>query len=257
MSVKEQRLTASSRIIQIVFLLVLLIAWAIVGKVKVINAVFLPSPDQVALRFLALLETGELYSNLTVTISEFVFGFALAASAGLAVGFLVGRSAFATVLIEPFIAGLFSIPIVIFMPLFILFFGLGPASKIAFGAVYAFFPIALNTISGVTQVDRNFVRVGVSMGATEMQMFRRIYLPGSLPIIVNGLRIGCVLCFLAVLGSETIAGLSGLGTAIAKSSEAMNTAEMFAYILFVILLAALLNAGLSWAQKRLSPPTRS
>jgi NitT/TauT family transport system permease protein len=91
------------------------------------------------------------------------------------------------------------------------------------------------------------------MGATEKQMFRRIYLPGALPAIGNGLRVGCILCFLAILGAETIAGFSGLGTAIARSSEALNTTEMFAYIIFVIVLAGFLNAALSAAQKRLSP----
>ena len=206
------------------------------------------------MQFLALLETGALYKHLSVTIGEFVAGFAFAATMGLLVGIVVGRSYFATMLLEPFIAGLFSIPIVIFLPLFILFFGLGPSSKIAFGAVYAFFPVALSTITGVGAVDRNYVRVGISMGASETQMFRRIYLPGALPMIVNGLRIGCILCFLAVLGAETIAGLEGLGTAIAKSSEAMNSAEMFAYILFVIPRS--FKRHVDGLQSQFAPPAR-
>lgn len=214
---------------------------------------FLPAPRQVALRLFDLLQTGALYENLIVTISEFFVGFAIAATGGMLVGIVIGRSRYATAVFEPFLAGVFSIPIIIFLPLFLLYFGLGPASKIAFGAVYGFFPIAISTIGGVAQVDRNYVRVGISMGATEKQMFRRIYLPGALPVIGNGLRVGCILCFLAILGAETIAGLSGLGTAIAKSSEALNTTEMFAYIIFVIALAGCLNAALSAAQKRLSP----
>jgi len=239
--------------IRIGVLAALLIAWDLAGEAKVVNAVFLPAPRQVVLRLFDLVQTGTLYENLIVTVSEFVMGFGIAASAGMLVGIVIGRSRYATLVFEPFLAALFSIPIIIFLPLFLLYFGLGPASKVAFGAVYGFFPVALSTIGGVAQVDRNYIRVGISMGATESQMFRRIYLPGALPVIGNGLRVGCILCFLAILGAETIAGFSGLGTAIAKSSEAMNTTEMFAYIIFVVALAALLNASLSAVQKRLSP----
>jgi len=133
---------------------------------------------------------------------------------------------------------------------FILFFGIGVESKIAFGAAYAFFPIALNTIGGISQVDPRFVTVARSMGASERQLFRRVLLPAALPVIVTGLRIGCTIGFLAILGSEMIAGLRGLGSRIVALAEGMNTAEMFAYIVFVIFLAMILNITLSQMQRR-------
>ena len=155
-------------------------------------------------------------------------------------------------MLEPLIAGLFAIPLVVFLPLFILFFGIGVESKIAFGATYAFFPIVLNTIGGISQVDPRFVTVARSMGATERQMFRRVLLPAALPVIVTGLRIGCIIGFLSILGSEMIAGLRGLGSRIVWLAEGMNTAEMFAYIVFVIIMAAILNMSLTRLQKRFS-----
>ncbi len=88
------------------------------------------------------------------------------------------------------------------------------------------------------------------MGASEQQLFRRVLLPAALPVIVTGLRIGCTIGFLAILGSEMIAGLRGLGSRIVTLAEGMNTAEMFAYIVFVIILAMILNVTLSNMQRR-------
>ena len=124
---------------------------------------------------------------------------------------------------EPLLASVFAVPLVVFLPLFILFFGIGVESKIAFGAAYAFFPIALNTIGGISQVDPRFVTVARSMGASERQLFRRVLLPAALPVIATGLRIGCTIGFLSILGSEMIAGLRGLGSRIVTLAEGMNT----------------------------------
>ena len=96
---------------------------------------------------------------------------AIASSLGLTIGYLVGRSRYATLVFEPLLAGVFAVPLVVFLPLFILFFGIGVESKIAFGASYAFFPIVLNTIGGISQVDPRFVTVARSMGASERQLF--------------------------------------------------------------------------------------
>jgi ABC-type nitrate/sulfonate/bicarbonate transport system permease component len=168
----------------------------------------------------------------------------------LTVGYFVGRSRYAVLVFEPLLAGLFAIPIVVFLPVFILFFGIGMESKIAFGATYSFFPIALNTIGGISQVDPRFITVARSMGANDAQLFRRVLLPAALPVIVTGLRMGCIIAFLSILGSEMIAGLRGLGSRVASLAEGMNTAEMFAYILFVIVLAVLLNTALTRMQRR-------
>lgn len=245
--------STQSRAIQLAFVTTLLVLWDFVGERRLVSHLFVPPLRLVALKFVDLLQSSVFYGHLTVTVLEMLAAFGLAASAGLLIGLFVGRSAYATVVLEPLFAGLFSIPIVIFLPLFILFFGLGMESKIAFGATYGFFPIVLNTIGGVAQVDRRYIRVAVSMGATNTQVFRRVFVPGALPAIVNGLRIGFILSFLAVIGGETIAGLQGLGTAIAKTAEAMRTVEMFAYIIFVVLLAALLNWLLTVGQRALTP----
>src|SRR5215475_1239778 len=151
---------------------------------------------------------------------------------------------------EPLLSGIYSIPLILFLPLFVLFFGLGPWSKIALGTSISFFPIVLNTIAGFGYVDRIFVTAARSMGASNYQLFRYVLLPAALPVILTGLRIGFTVALLSVLGSETIASLAGLGHRIVHLAEAMEMAPMFAYIVFVVAIAAILNALVSALEAR-------
>ena len=242
-----------ARGIQVGFVLLFLLTWHVVGEMRLVNPLLLPTPRSILLKFMGLLQTTALYEHLMVTAFEFVAGFAIAAVGGLGVGYLVGRSRFGTQIFEPLLASVFAVPIVIFLPIFLLFFGIGPSSKIAFGATYAFFPIALNTIGAISSIDPRFLRVARAMGADESQMVRRVMLPAALPMIVTGLRIGCIIGFLSIIGSEMIAGIKGLGSQIVRLGEGMNTPDMFAYIIFVIFLAITLNVSLTLLQKKFSP----
>ena len=145
---------------------------------------------------------------------------------------------------------IYSIPIILFLPLYILFFGLGPASKIALGATISFFPIALNTIAGFGYVDKVLVTAARSMGASDYQLFRYVLLPAALPIILTGMRMGFTVALLSIIGSETIASLAGLGHRIVHLAEGMEMARMFAYIVFVVVIAAILNMLVSALEAR-------
>jgi ABC-type nitrate/sulfonate/bicarbonate transport system permease component len=239
-----------ARAIQIGFVLALLLLWYYIGRSGAVSPIFLPQLPRVAEKFLQVVQSASFYSNLGVTLFELLVAVVIASTFGLSIGYLVGRSRYAVLVFEPLLAGIFAIPLIVFLPLFMLFFGIDIESKIAFGATYAFFPIVLNTIGGISQVDPRLITVSRSMGANERQLFRRVLLPAALPVIVTGLRIGCTIGFLAILGSEMIAGLRGLGSRVANLAEGMNTAEMFAYIVFVIILAFILNIALSTAQRR-------
>ena len=239
-----------ARAIQVGFVLALLLLWYYLGRSGAVSAIFLPQLPRVAEKFVQIVQSASFYNNLAVTLFELIVAVAIASLFGLTIGYLVGRSRYAVLVFEPLLAGIFAVPIIVFLPVFMLFFGIDIESKIAFGATYAFFPIVLNTIGGISQVDPRFIIVSRSMGANEQQLFRRVLLPAALPVIVTGLRIGATIGFLAILGSEMIAGLRGLGSRVANLAEGMNTAEMFAYIVFVIILAGILNLTLSTMQRR-------
>lgn len=245
-----KRIDWQARGIQIGFVVAIALLWYYLGAARVVSSIFLPPLPQVFDKLVLVVQTSRLYENLQVTLFELFVAFCIASISGLLIGYLVGRSRYATLVFEPLLAGVFAVPLIVFLPLYILFFGIGVESKIAFGASYAFFPIVLNTIGGISQVDPRFITVARSMGAGEGQLFRRVLLPAALPVIVTGLRIGLTIGFLSILGSEMISGLRGLGNRIVTLAEGMNTAEMFAYILLVILLAIILNISLTNVQRR-------
>ena len=163
----------------------------------------------------------------------------------------ITRSRFATKVLEPVVSSVFAIPITLFLPLFILLFGIGPASKVAYGAAYGFFPIALNTIAGLAGVEDRYLNAAKSMGFSRLGTFRHVLFPAAFPVILTGLRIGFFICFASVLGAETISSVAGVGRNIALSAELMEPARMFAWIAVVIVTATLLNAIVSMLENRM------
>jgi ABC-type nitrate/sulfonate/bicarbonate transport system permease component len=146
------------------------------------------------------------------------------------------------------------VPLILFLPLYVLWFGLGPPSKIALGASISFFPVVLSTIAGFGHVDRMMITAARSMGASDLQLFRFVLLPAAFPVIIAGARMGFTVALLSIIGSETLASLAGLGHHIVELSEGMEMARMFAYIAFVVAIATILNVVVSkleaWGRRR-------
>jgi ABC-type nitrate/sulfonate/bicarbonate transport system permease component len=244
----KQRL--ASRAVQIGFLLALFLLWYLATNFWGVSHLLLPNPIAVWHQLIGVLGSGAYLPDLRVTATEFAVAFVLATTSGTLVGFLVSRSRYLIRVFEPLFAGIFSIPIILFLPLYVLFFGLGPASKIALGTTISFFPIVLATIAGFGNVDRTLVTAARSMGASGYLLFRYVLLPGALPVILGGLRIGFTIALLSILGSETIASLAGLGHHIVDLAENLEMAQMFAYIAFVVVMVALLNGIVSHLEAR-------
>ena len=248
------RQAAWSRAVRIAFVVGLLALWYLVTANGWVSSFFLPRPERVFRTFVDIIANGEALEELQVTLTEYVIACPVAALLGLLVGYLCSRTTYRIEVFEPVFAGLYAIPIIVFFPLSVLFFVIGPGSKIAHGILFGFFPICLSTMQGFAKVDPIYLRLARSMGATQVQALKRILLPAALPSILGGLRLGFMLTFLAIIGGETIASLAGLGHRIVWYAEGMETVRMFAYVLFVILIAALMNAFLSWLEKIWSPP---
>lgn len=235
----------ASRAVQVSFLAALIALWYLAATRWGVNRLLLPDPGAVAENLLDILQSGEFIEDLTTTLGELAVAFGISVTAGVTLGYAISRSGYAIAVFDPLFAALYSIPIILFLPLFVLFFGLGPASKIAIGASISFFPIVINTIAGFGHVDRLFVTAARSMGASDYHLFRYVLLPAALPVIITGLRMGFTVALLSIIGSETLASLAGLGHRIVQLAESMEMARMFAYIVFVIAIAAILNAAIS------------
>jgi len=246
----ENAQSLGSRLVQIGFLAGLFALWYLATNRWGVNRLLLPNPVAVWQQLLDVLRSGEYLPDLRVTLTELAVAFFLAVTSGTIVGFFVSRTRYIVRVFDPLFAGIYSIPIILFLPLYVLFFGLGPPSKIALGATISFFPIALNTIAGFGYIDKIFTISARSMGASNYQLFRFVLLPAAFPVILTGLRMGFTVALLAILGSETIASLAGLGHRIVHLAESMDMARMFAYITFVVAIAALLNAAVSSLEAR-------
>jgi len=239
-----------SRAVQAGFLIALVGIWYLGTTRFRISPILLPNPVNVYDELMDVLRTGEFIGDLRVTLTELAIAFSISSTLGITLGYLISRSQYTIRVFEPLFAGIYSVPIILFLPLYILFFGLGPPSKIALGATISFFPIILNTIAGFGYVDRIYILSAKSMGASDLQLFRWVLFPAAFPVILTGLRIGFTVALLSILGSETIASLSGLGHRIVHLAEGMDTARMFAYIAFAVAIALTLNTVTSTLEQR-------
>jgi ABC-type nitrate/sulfonate/bicarbonate transport system permease component len=230
------------RTIQIGLFVALFGAWYLATRAADgVLKLFLPAPELVWREMGVLVRSGQLWSALYVTMTSIAKAYVIAVVVGIAAGFAVTRSRALVRLFEPVLSGMFAVPLTMFFPLFVLFFGIGPDSKVAYGATYAFFPIALNTIAAFSNVDELYLRASRAMGASPWQQFRYVYMPAALPVTLTGLRIGFFICIASVLGGETLAATAGIGRATALAAELMETAKLYAWISFVVCMSVMLN----------------
>jgi ABC-type nitrate/sulfonate/bicarbonate transport system permease component len=240
----------SSRLVQAAFLAIVLLLWFLATTKWGVSRILLPNPVNVWHQLVDIVASGAFIPDLRVTLGELAAAFAIAMSLGVTIGYLISRSHYWIRVFEPLLSAIYAIPIILFLPLYVLLLGLGPASKIALGATISFFPIVLSTIVGFGHVDRRLLTAARSMGANNIQMFRHVLLPAALPVILAGLRLGFTVALLSVIASETIASFAGLGHHIVDLAENMDTARMFAYIVVVIAIVAFLNAVVSKIEGR-------
>src|SRR5262245_34370863 len=161
-----------SRLVQVLFVVGLLALWYLATARWGVSHLLLPNPVRVYNELKDVIASGEFIPDLRVTLTELAIAFAISSIGGVTLGYLLSRSAYAIRVFEPLLAGIYSVPIILFLPLYVLFFGLGPASKIALGTTISFFPIVLNTIAGFGYVDRIYVVAARAMGASDYQLFR-------------------------------------------------------------------------------------
>ena len=245
------RLPAQSRLIQAGFLIAMAAIWHFATASGAVHRLLLPSPGEVWTTLRGLVQTLDFWRSVQVTFGSIGQAYIIAAVTGILAGYLLTRSRLVTDIMEPVLSGMFTIPLTLLLPIFILFFGIGPASKIAYGATYAFFPVALNTIAAFAHVEERWLRAAQSMGASRWHTFRHVLIPSAFPVVVTGLRIGFVICFASVLGGETIASAIGIGHNISLSAEQMEPGKLYAWIAFVTATAVALNLLLSAIENRI------
>lgn len=229
----------------------LLAAWAVVAHLKLFSPYLLPPPRAVIEALADLLQTGTLWEHLAASLTRVLTGFSLAVALALPLGVVVGLSPLAQELFSPTLAFLQHVPPIAWIPLFILWLGIGEASKNAVIAYAAFFPVFLNTLHGLSATDRRLVEVGLLYRLTRWQLVKEIYLKAAAPAIFTGLRLGLGYSWRALVAAELIAASSGLGYLIVEARELSQPPVVLAGVLIIGLVGLALEGLLALAQRRL------
>lgn len=182
------------------------------------------------------------YRNLAVTGFEILLGLAIGGGLGLACGIALGASRFLSRAFEPYLYYLGPTPKIIFFPVMIMMFGVGPGSKIAMGALSCFFPVALSAAAGMRQINPVLIRVGQSFRASTLQMVAKVYLPGMREPTLNGVRLGLGVATIGTLLAETKLSNQGLGFLVIQNYQRFDMPGMYALLIIIFGLAVALNA---------------
>lgn len=233
----------------------IVLAWA--GLVQAnrarefVNPVLLPSPAEVWAVGVETARDGTLAAHVLTSLGRVAQGFGLAAAAALALGVLTAVSAPVRLAAEPIVELLRPIPPLAFLPMFLVWFGLGEASKVAFIGYTTFFPMFVAVAASVLRVDVVLLRAAASLGATRADLIRRVVLPAALPGIVVALRLGVGLALFVIVGAEFMGADAGLGHLIMEGRTFFNPAQIVMGALVLGLLGALVNALLLALERRL------
>ena len=181
----------------------------------------LPPPESVAARLVSAWADGTMAPNAAATLLEVALGFGVGASLAVLTGYLLARSRLAERVLSPYVVAAQSTPVLALAPLFALWFGTGLLSKVVMCSLIVFFPVAVATMVGIREVDRSLLEMSRAFRATRMQTLTRIEIPGALPSIFGGLRVGVTLAVIGAIISEWAGADSGLGVLlnVAKGSR--------------------------------------
>ncbi|MFW6074541.1 MAG: 1,4-dihydroxy-2-naphthoate octaprenyltransferase [Chloroflexota bacterium] len=230
-----------------------LAVWEVLARSEIINPLFFPPPTSLQSTAQDLIESGELWSDTRISLVRILTGFAIAAVPGVFLGLLMGLWWPLRALLNPVASALFAVPKIAILPLVILIFGLGETSKIAMVAISVFFLVVINTMAAVLDVDRAYFEVARNAGASWWKQITTVALPGALPAIFSGLRLGLGFSLLVIVGTEFLAARDGIGYLIWNSYQIFAIEKMYVGLIVTALLGWLLSLVMDGAERIVMP----
>ena len=228
--------------VRVAIVAAVLIGWELLAASGLLFRDVVPSLTAIGAAVVRLLANPDFYSNLAITTAEIGIAMLIGGLSGLATGILLGANRFLSRAYEALIYYLGPTPKIIFFPVMIMWFGVGPGSKIAMGAISCFFPVVISAASGMRQIDRVLIRVGRSFRATAWQMVVKIYLPAMRQPVVNGVRLGLGVAIIGTLLAETKLSNRGIGYLIIQAYATFDMPRMYALLIVLFVLAIGVNA---------------
>jgi ABC-type nitrate/sulfonate/bicarbonate transport system permease component len=226
--------------------------WEALSRTGVVNPRLLPSASETLATLGELLQRTSVRNDLLETASEVLAAFALAVPFGCLIGFLIAENRYFADVMKPLLFFAFSIPKSIFLPMFILVFGVGFAEKVGFGFFSTIFIVIMSTTTAVESVKMDYLTVARSYGATSVQTAFRVYLPSMLPVLLEALRISMIFNLTGVILAEMYASRDGIGHQIATWGENFQMKQLLAGVVMIAGIAMAFNETIRWVETRCS-----
>jgi NitT/TauT family transport system permease protein len=235
------------------------VAWEALVRLRGIAPIYLPAPSSVFVYLSRMIADGSMPYHLGITLLRIFVGFGLAAVFGIALGVLMGMSRTIARVADVWIAALYPLPKISLIPLLIIWVGTGEAYKIVISAVSAFFPIVISTYSGIRQTDRGLIKAAKDLGANARQIQLKVVIPGAIPSIFAGLHLGMGIAIILVVAAEMIGGSSqgGMGWLLISSGQVMETEKVFASLIVLAVVGAVVIKLQQWIDRKVAPWVRS
>ncbi|MFC4737060.1 ABC transporter permease [Bacillus daqingensis] len=250
---KEQRALPSflkTTGLALLFPVLLLLIWEGTVRFELVAGHLLPAPTEVLGTIGAMAADGSLWGHIGITLYRLLWGFFWGTLAAVILGSVVAMSRNAETMFDPLIQAFRAIPSLAWVPLFILWLGIGEPSKVTLIALGVFFPVYLNVVGGIQSVDRKLIEVGKAYSLSQFQLVRRIILPASLPSFITGLRSGLGLGWMFVVAAELLGASQGLGYLLVLGQNTLAPNVILASIVLFAIMGKLTDYALKKIQTR-------
>ena len=241
------------RIISFLSPIALLLLWEVLARVGILDTRFFPAPSQILSTLLTMMKSGELQDDTLISMTRLAVGFLVGGIPALIVGVIMGLNSTLRAMIDPLIAATYPIPKSSILPLALLVLGLGEASKIFMVAIGVFYPIAMNAMAGVREINKVYLDVGHNFKASRWDVFRTIALPGAMPMIMTGVKLGVGMGLVLIAIAEMVGAKSGLGYLIWNAWETFAVDQMYVGLFVIALIGFALTLILNELEKFLVP----
>lgn len=226
-----------------------IVIWELLTLAKIQPSIILPSPYDVIKAFKTIFTSSTVGADFSASGAELLYGYLLAVGVGIVAGLLIGWYRPVGYILDPFVNFMYAVPRVAVSPLLLVWLGIGMTSKVALVFLVAVFPVLINTSAGIRNLDRQLLRTARCFNASDLQVFRTIALPGSIPFILSGMRLAIGSALIGVFVAELVGSEHGIGRLIVDAGNQFQTAVVFAGLIIFAVSGVILAGVLRRAER--------
>ena len=250
---KQQVKERGKQLLTIISPIFILLLWEFCSRTGVLDIRFFPPPTAIVSTFIELMTSGMLWTHVSVSLYRIGVGFLLGVIPGIVIGLLMGLYAPIRHFISPIVMAFMPIPTLALLPIIIILFGIGDFSKVVTIAGSVFFPVVINTVAGVMNIEKVHLDVAKNYGASPSDFFFKIAFPGALPVMLEGIQMGQAIALLTIVAAEMMGATSGIGYLIWTSYKAFMLKEMFVGLILISFFGFMFSLCLRGLQRKIVP----